>query len=474
MIGRQGSKRLILAVDDNAASLGLRVGMAVSKAQALVPGLVIMDADPVGDAEALERMALWALQQYSPVVAADPPDGIIIDTAGADHLHGGEVAMLEQMRARFTEAGIAARLAISDQWGASHAHARFSQSDITIVEPGQHRQTLPGLPVAALRISGETVRALRVLGFDTIGELIRQPRAPLALRFGPDLGRRLDQALGLAAEPIEPIRPTDLIEVRKVFGEPISATETIVRYIGKLVVALCAELEPQGLGARRLDLLIHRVDSAVQAIRVGTALPTRNIKQLTRLLTDRMGKIDPGFGIEIMTLAAAVAEPLDFKQVISSLVEEPEADVSALVDILTNRLGDHRLYRFSAVASDVPERMVTKVPPMAPESETLWPDHWPRPVRLFGRPEPIETLALLPDHPPVSFTWRGVRHRIRRADGPERVFGEWWRRDAELIAVRDYFQVEDDAGERFWIFRAGDGEDANTGSHQWFIHGLFG
>jgi len=96
------------------------------------------------------------------------------------------------------------------------------------------------------------------------------------------------------------------------------------------------------------------------------------------------------------------------------------------------------------------------------------------PARLLPRPESIETLALLPDHPPVSFTWRGIRHRVKRADGPERVFGEWWKRDVELIAVRDYFRVEDKAGERFWIYRAGDGEDATTGSQQWFLHGIFG
>ena len=93
---------------------------------------------------------------------------------------------------------------------------------------------------------------------------------------------------------------------------------------------------------------------------------------------------------------------------------------------------------------------------------------------MLPTPEPIETVALLPDHPPVTFAWRGVRRRVKRADGPERVFGEWWKHDAELIAVRDYFQVEDEAGERFWIYRAGDGEDQDTGSHRWFLHGIFG
>ena len=105
---------------------------------------------------------------------------------------------------------------------------------------------------------------------------------------------------------------------------------------------------------------------------------------------------------------------------------------------------------------------------------TSWPIDWPRPTRLLDRPEPVETLALLPDNPPVHFTWRGVRRRVKRADGPERIFGEWARSDAELLAVRDYFLVEDDAGERFWLYRTGDGADPATGAQHWFLHGLFG
>jgi protein ImuB len=115
-----------------------------------------------------------------------------------------------------------------------------------------------------------------------------------------------------------------------------------------------------------------------------------------------------------------------------------------------------------------------RVDPAAPRTGAAWTDQWPRPWRLLPTPEPIETVALLRDQPPVTLTWRGVRRRVKRADGPERVFGEWWKRDAELIAVRDYFQVQDEAGERFWIYRAGDGEDQDTGSHRWFLHGIFG
>jgi protein ImuB len=87
-----------------------------------------------------------------------------------------------------------------------------------------------------------------------------------------------------------------------------------------------------------------------------------------------------------------------------------------------------------------------------------------RPLRLLSRPEPIEAIALLPDHPPAQFRWRRLRHRVARAEGPERLAAEWWRA-TEVLPPRDYFRVEDEDGRRFWLYRAGS---------QWFLQGLFG
>ncbi|MGB3389319.1 MAG: DUF6504 family protein, partial [Pseudaminobacter sp.] len=393
---------------------------------------------------------------------------------GAAHLHGGEDAMLADMVGRLAASGFSARAALADSWGAAHALARFVGRPTMVVPAGQSGNAILPLPIAALRLPDDMIASLRRLGFDRISDLANKPRAPLALRFGPELGRRLDQAFGRLSEPIDPLRPPEIVEVRRAFGEPIGAAETIARYTAKLVEQLCEALEQIGQGARRLDLLFHRVDNRIEAIRVGTAQPVRDAKRLTPLLTEKIETIDPGFGIELMRLAATSAEPLKSKQMISSLTGEPEADVSDLIDILANRVGEDRLYRFAPVQSDVPERAVRRIAPAEPDAGETWPNDWPRPARLLSRPEPIETVALLPDHPPVTFTWRGIRRHVKRADGPERIFGEWWKRDAELAAVRDYFRVEDEAGERFWIYRAGDGEDIGTGSQNWFMHGIFG
>lgn len=456
-----------------AAACGARVGMAATQAQALIPGLDVREADPAGDADGLDRLALWAMHRYAPVCQADPPDGLAIDISGAAHLMGGETALLHDLAARLERVGVTGRGVVAPTLGAAHAVARFN-GEARIVQDGEIDAALARLPLEALRLPAELPAALRRMGFDRIGDIAHRPRAPLQLRFGAELGRRLDQAYGRAAEPLSPVEAPETPRVERVFAEPIGAAETLARYAGILAEALCGQLESRGLGARRLDWLCYRVDNRIEAVRVGLAQPVRDLRRLSRLLTDRIGTIEPGFGIDRMTLAASAAEPLDWRPAAARLGAEATPDVSMLVDTLANRIGADRLYRLAAVESDVPERSIRKVAALAAPTGMAWSPDWPRPTRLFRRPEPVETMALLPDNPPTHFTWRGVRRRIRRADGPERIFGEWGRRDAEMWAVRDYFQVEDDTGERFWLFRAGDGEDATTGSQAWFIHGLFG
>ncbi|TBG58354.1 DNA polymerase Y family protein [Rhizobium leguminosarum] len=470
IVARSGSTRWLSAVDANAAKLGLRVGMPAAKAQALVQGLHMVDADPVADLAALERLTFWALTQYSPIVAMDPPDGIVMDTEGADHLQGGEQPMLSRLVNSFRARGLPARAVVADTWGSAHALARSSTKETFVVPPRQTPDAVMSLPIALLRVNAESVTGLRTLGFKTVGELAATPRAPIALRFGPEIGRRLDQMFGRIAEPIDPIRCPEIIEVHRAFAEPIGAAETIAKYVSRLVTQLCLELQAKGLGVRRTDLIVHRVDNTIQALRAGTAKPVRDVAWLTKLLHDRIEKIDPGYGIEKLSLAATMVEPLNDRQI--SLVEDADVDVTSLIDVLGNR-GTQRIYRLAPVASDVPERSVQRVLPVAREDGQTWPMTWPRPVRLMNRPELIEVMALLPDHPPVWFTWRGKRRRVKRADGPERIYGEWWRRTSEWVAVRDYFTVEDETGERYWIFRSGDGVDAETGSHKWFLHGMF-
>ena len=225
------------------------------------------------------------------------------------------------------------------------------------------------------------------------------------------------------------------------------------------------------LGVRRLDLVFGRVDRASQAVQVKTAKPNRDPAHLARLLADRLDFIDPGFGIEDGLLIASRVEPLAPKQTSAQGLssDDAETNLGPLVDRLTTRLGEANVYRQAPVESDLPERSVARVPALAPNAGLTWPPALPRPPRLLGPPEPIEVMALVPDYPPAAFVWRRVRRRVVRADGPERVFGEWWRADDERSAMRDYYRLEAADGSRYWVFRDGPAVEGV----RWFLHGLF-
>ena len=452
------------AADAAAQALGVRPGMAVAQAQAMTAGLDIRDADPAGDAVALKRLAAWALR-YTPVVAADPPDGLVLDVAGASHLAGGEAALLDDLCTRLARAGVAARGAIADTWAAAWGLARYAPGTITPVGAGV--AAVAGLPVAALRLEPDLVRALRGLGFDTVGELVAAPRRSLALRFGTALMGRLDAIAGRAHESIVPVLPPSIPHARLVIAEPLGHLRGLEIAVERLASQLCEELDQRSLGARRLDLRLRHVDHRLSALRVGTSRATHDAAHIIRLFRERLPTIDPGCGVEDAVLVASQVERLEFRQLATPFTEHETADLAVLVDCLAGRVGAHRIYRLAPVESDIPERSVTRVPALAPATGRSWADG-PRPQRLFEPPEPIRVVALLPDHPPVLYVWKDRRRRVIASDGPDCVAGEWWRDDAETVLVREYFRIEDEDGLRLWLFRVS-GPD---GQH-WFVHGVF-
>lgn len=463
----QGQRRVVTSIDGAAERVGLARGMTVAHAQSLVPELAVVDAEPDTDRAALTRLALWCTR-YSPLVTADPPDGVMIDVAGSAHLFQGEAALIEDLLRRLAKTGITARAAISDTPGCSWAAARYG--DIAIVAPGRVSEAIASLPVAALRLAPEIVASLSEVGIERVAQLASKPRASLSLRFGAAVLLRLDQALGGVAEALPSLIPPEVPRTELRFAEPVGDPEDLKRITARLCEDLCGELERRGIGARRLDLVFTRVDDLTQAVRIGLSRPYREPVHLAKLLAERLVLVDPGFGIESAALTASWVEALSERQTVGRHVSADgrDVDVSQLVDTLGIRLGAGKVFRLAPVESELPERAVRRVPALHPPQGFDWPKHLPRPARLLSPPERVEVVAELPDHPPRLFVWRNLRHRVAYADGPERINGEWWVSDAERNLARDYYRVETVEGARFWLFR--DGAAAKGGA--WWLHGV--
>lgn len=465
-------KQIISAACPAARALGLSPGMALTHARALVPDLDARPANRDADAAIRERLAQHAARHWTPI-AAPTDDGLWLDLTGTTHLFGGEEHFCRQVLRFLARLGLSAKIAIADTPGAAHAVSRFAGGAIVIVPSGGSVQAIAPLPVEALRLERQALVAAKRFGIERVADLLPMPRGPLARRLGQNAIMRLDQAIGRVAEPIEPTVVEEIPVSERRLQEPVVTPEAVSLVITDLVGDLVEVLRGRGVGARALDLALLRVDGTEQHVCVGTAKATREPKHLARLLLLKLETIDPGLGIELGRLAAVRTDRLGAVTLAAVLGgDHGPPDLAPLIDQLAGRVGGSAIFRTSLVESDVPERAVRRVGALV--DTTGWPT-WRRPVRLLRRPEPLSgVIALLPDHPPRRFSWRGTTHDVVAGDGPERIHGEWWVRDGEVWAVRDYFRVEDREGRRFWVFRRGDGVDNDTGDLTWWMHGAFG
>lgn len=434
---------------------GLKTGMALADARALVPALQTGPSDPDGDRADLERLADWC-GRFSPWVATDGGDGLLLEISGVPHLFGGEAQMLRQIHRAITGLGVECSLAIADTPASAWAWARFGGGGILPPRTGLDRLGI--LPVQALRLAAGLPEQLITLGLRTVADIARLPRSALARRFGTDLLTRLDALLGERIDPISPRSAPAPWRSRADLAEPVLTRSAIDNLLQHLLQGLCSLLEQEHLGARQLALHAFRVDGEVQTLRVGTASANRNPHHLFRLFRDRLDRIEPGFGIETMLLEATVADPLSARQAALDAQEQTAAGgFPQLIDRLQARLGGQAVFRLIPLDSHCPERAVGRVRPLAwgGDSHSC---HDLRPIHLLPRPEFAEMIS-----GGGAFRWRRLLRPIRHATGPERLSAEWWRGGLD-ITYRDYFRIEDEQGKRYWLFRSTEG---------WFVHGFF-
>ncbi|MFL5043887.1 MAG: Y-family DNA polymerase [Xanthobacteraceae bacterium] len=345
----------LTALNDAAARLGLKTGMALADARAMYPRLDVKDADPLADRHLLETVAEWC-DRYTPLVGMQPPDGLILDISGCAHLFGGEAALCDDLVRRLSAQGLLVRAAIADTVGCAWALARYGDSsflipadgmksdahdgphhqslphrgrvvgeadrvgdydeaqsssphpapsappspfrggmknlgDCLIVPPGGAREALAPLPLAALRLAPEVVTLLAQVGLKHIADLLQRPRATLAARFGTELILRLDQALGVDEESITPRQPLPRYVAEQRFAEPIALERAVLGTIQRLADRLRAKLEQHGEGARLIEVVLFRLDGKVLRVTAATSRPIRDAVLIRRLFAERLAAI---------------------------------------------------------------------------------------------------------------------------------------------------------------------------------------
>ncbi len=475
----------ISALDDAATRLGLEIGLPLANARVVCPDIQVFDADPVADTQTLTDIADWC-DCFTPLVALDLPHGLFLDITGCAHLFGGEAALMQQLCTTLMRQGFIVSAAIAGTSTCArtlsrHAHGR-------IVAGGDEAKAVMPLPLFTLGADEAITRGLRRAGLKTIGDVASRARHEITARFGAAFTTLLEQALGQSDAPISPRKPLPDYIVEKRFAEPIATDGVIEATLASLARTLIAAMDKQGKGARRLEASFFRTDGAVRTITVETGQPVTKGEVVDRLFRERLDAIadplDPGFGFDMMRLSASHTEIVVQQQRDLDANVHDNDDLADLIDRIAARIGSRRVQVHLPMNSHVPELAMWAAPAQHHRNQALqaaWPEREDtpplRPLRLFERPEPVEVIAVeFPDKPPRRFKWRRVLHTILHVEGPERIAMEWWRAH-EAMPTRDYFRVEDDSGQRFWLFRDGlYGEiirDGEVVAPQWYVHGLF-
>lgn len=460
-------RRVIRARNALAEKQGVHPGMAVAEAKAFLPDLEVLDMPEGLPEKLLKSIGIWCIR-YTPVVAMDLPDGLLLDISGCTHLWKGESYYLKALVSRLNEKGYTVYMSIASSPAAAWAMARFGET--SIVEHGKEKEALRDLPPAALRLPPDILGGLHKLGMETIGHFMHIPPPVLRRRFGEVLLSRLRQAWGEEEVPLLPLHSPAPYAERLACLEPIKTSPGIKIAIERLLERLCLRLFQEGNGLRKALLSCYRLDGKCVQITIGTNRPSSNLKHLLGLFELKIPQIEPALGIELFILEGLHIGRITRDQRI--LWETPsglkDPALAELLDRLTGKWPTCKIRRYLPRARYWPEKSIRLATSLSEEPEIPWNVKRPRPTRLLSPPEPIEVTAPIPDYPPMLFRYKGELHTIKKAEGPERIEQEWWITTGEH---RDYYYVEDAQGQRYWIFRSGPYRSGEKSP--WFLHGFF-
>jgi protein ImuB len=461
-------RMIISALNKSAEQQGISAGMALADARAIIPELEVMDDRPDLESRLMKRIAEWCIR-FAPFVAIDPPDGIIIDASGCAHLWGGDHAYIKDIEKKINARGYSIGIAMADTIGAAWGLAHYLPVPI-VVEKGSHPKAILDLPPEALRLDVMITERLHKLGLHRIRDFIAIPQHSLRRRFGRDLIQSINQALGREDEIIDPVIPLQPYEERLPCLEPILTRKGVEIGLTRLLETLCDRLSKEEKGLRNACFKAYRADGKISELKISTSRPSHHVAHLFKLFETMLDSIEVESGIELFTLSTTVVEdnPVLQEKILETAGGLNDMRLAELIDRLSMKDGLQQIQRYLPDEHHLPEKSVRQALSLTEEPAIPWKTDPPRPLQLLSPPEQIEVTAPIPDYPPMMFRYKGKIHKIKKADGPERIEQEWWIQRGQH---RDYYYIEDEEGKRYWLFRSGHYDEAKT--YKWFLHGFF-
>jgi protein ImuB len=459
---------------------------------------------------ALERLATRA-QRFTPRVSLAPPDGLLLEVKGSLHLFNGVAGLCKAVAAECAALGMKCALALSPTPLSALVAARCSSpatgepvaglpvtggpfNSFIVLGLAPLVSRLAPLPLKALRWPQEALDRLARMGVQTIGQVLRLPRAGFAKRFGTEPLAMLDRLTGRDAELRDRFRARERFRRKRDLTYELESHQAILEALQPLLRELGKFLQVRQCSIVQLECLLRHRQAPATSCLLRLAAPTADADRLGELLAERLNQLALPEPVRSCELRSGALVRSAF---VSNTLWQPgehggavSVESSGLIERLRARLGTEAVYslqvsprhrpestwraiepdtaadtrdmRTTAHASDArPVPGSTRASDIRPPSGAArvplappWPP-FSRPLWLLPTPRQLSQRAGLPH----------CRGALRLLGDPERIETAWW--NGEAVA-RDYYVAADIHGVRLWVFRE------RAAPHRWFLHGVFG
>lgn len=367
IVGGAGERGVVAAASYEARAFGIHSAMPSVRARRLCPHLVVLPGDHrhYGEVSA-EVMAVFA--DVTPTVEPISLDEAFLDATPARRRLGDGAAIAHEIRRRIrAELDLGASVGV----GTSKLVAKLASeaakpgagldgpvpgAGVVEVRPGEELSFLHPHPVQALwGVGPATLRKLRALGVQTVGDLSEIPVDALVAAVGDAHGRHLE-ALSHAVDP----RPVVTDRVAKSIGHEETFTHdhhehaTLDPLLAQMADAVSARLRRHGLRSRTVQIKVRFADfrTITRSVTVPDAIDDG--AALVRAGRELLHAVDPTPGVRLLGLTAAGLVDGATRQLTLDELLDGGADdaVGGAVDRIRERFGAAAIGSAAAICRD--------------------------------------------------------------------------------------------------------------------------
>ncbi|RDZ28559.1 Y-family DNA polymerase [Lysobacter silvisoli] len=435
--------RSLHAVNAAAAAAGLRAGMRLTAAHALLPDFAMVEYEPQAEARWQRFLAAWAYR-HSSLVSAQWPGCLVLEVRASFRLLGPWPRIEARLREELSALGFQHRIALAPTPRAAHVFAGL-RDGLAVNQPAAMRDLLARVPVRRARLPEEAGERLHRMGIRDLRTLLELPRDAVRRRFGLPLLGHLDRLSGQADDPLAYYAPPDHFDARIELGYEVESHTALLFPLRRLIGDLCTYLSIRDGGVQRFVLRLEH-EEGHSDVEVGLLAAEREPAMLFELTRNRLERVQIEQPVVALRLLARELPPfVPAERDLFDVRSQQQLPWPQLRERLRARLGDEAVYRVAPAGDPRPERAWRCVKGDDARIGAA-PARPPRPAWLLAQPVPLRDS------------------RLRIVSGPERLESGWW--DGE-DARRDYYVLETSQGQLAWAF-------APPGEREgWMLHGWF-